>query len=121
MNDDKQVYEVRVLNRGEQMLHMLIPLPYAQEESYRYLYKGQVVVGQVQSPAGMQTVQANFAFEIQASNDQDAFDVIPELAAKEIAKCKAEFQKQLSQKKILTPDQYANNTAPSGPQLRLKR
>ncbi len=99
------IYEVRILSRGDQILQQMCPY-YGEDDSLpvRYMHKGSCTVGQVQTPQGMQKVSSDFAFEIVASDAQEAFSQLPDRAAKAIKKCRADFKRQMTEPKLVGPN-----------------
>lgn len=110
------IYEVRVLSCGRHVLHEMVPLePLADGIHHTFVYQGTAVVGQVQSPQGMQTVEGNFKVELVAPDAVAAFGQLKEKVGEAISKMKAEFRKEMTTKKIITP----NGTPNPPPNLRL--
>ena len=111
------IYEVRVLSCGRHVLHELVPLePLDEGILHTFIYRGTAVVGQVQSPQGMQAVEGNYKVEMVAPDAVAAFGQLKEKVGEAISKLKAEFRKDMTTKKIITP----NGATDSFPPLRLR-
>ena len=99
------IYEVRVLIRGNYVIQEMVPLnsDMMGDSVHSFMHKGTVVVGQTQTPGGLQPVHADFSVELNAANPAEAFDKLQEATEKEIKKCRKEFVKQMTEKKVINP------------------
>ena len=104
------IYEVRVLIRGDYVIHEMVPLngEMMADSSHSFMHKGTVVVGQTQTAGGLQPVHGDFTVEFVAASPAEAFDRLPDMVSKEIKKCRKDFVKQMTQKKIINPFKLNN-------------
>ena len=101
------IYEVRALSCGKFILHEMIPIAGELKLSgdlHTFVYKGSCTVGQMETPKGMQTMAGEYVVEVVAESPQEAFEKLPDKINKEVKKCREEFRKEMTTRKIITPN-----------------
>ena len=101
----EDIYEILTYRSGEIVLKQMVPLKPDPTHANvpTFFYRGTCVVGQVQGPEGMQTVESAFEVKVEDKTVAGAFDKAKLLIAEAVNKCRADFKKQMGKKKILTP------------------